>query len=495
MQAAWAPQQGKMPGDSSLKMKSRVAMMRRGRSSAEGESRLDIDTSDIVLPPHIRSRLDDLFTQIEREFELLYAENLALHDEVKVLNNRLGIGEREESHEPSDSLFGVKALAKKSGSQISQKIKTTYKASTSRIVSSFKAASSGCQQVREYRGHRDGVWEVSLSKHGPQVIGTASADYTARLWCIETGSCLLQYNGHSGSVNSLRFHPSQDLVLTASGDQTSHIWRAQINLPIPFSGDFPGVHGLQKSHSSGEEEVETSEKEDAPDDIGDHEVTVVRSPVLELHGHTGVIIAADWLAGGTQVISASWDRMANLYDAETAEVINTLTGHDSELTHVCAHPAQKLVVTSSKDTTFRVWDLRDKSMQVNVFQGHTQPVTSAVFAGVDMVVSGSDDRTVKVWDLRNMRSPNTTIRTDSAVNRLAISQSSMTIAIPLDNRHVRLHDIHGVRLGRLPRNNRQGHSRMVCAATWCDDHPMCNLFTCGFDRRVFGWNVNPQSKD
>jgi WD40 repeat protein len=55
-------------------------------------------------------------------------------------------------------------------------------------------------------------------------------------------------------------------------------------------------------------------------------VTVVRSPVLELHGHTGVIIAADWLAGGTQIISASWDRMANLYDAETAEVVNTLTG-------------------------------------------------------------------------------------------------------------------------------------------------------------------------
>jgi hypothetical protein len=36
-----------------------------------------------------------------------------VQDEVKVLNNRLGIGEREESHEPSDSLFGVKALAKK----------------------------------------------------------------------------------------------------------------------------------------------------------------------------------------------------------------------------------------------------------------------------------------------------------------------------------------------------------------------------------------------
>lgn len=46
-----------------------------------------------------------------------------------------------------------------------------------------------------------------------------------------------------------------------------------------------------------------------------------------------------------------------------------------------------------------------------------RPVTTAVFAGGDNLVSGSDDRMVKVWDLKNMRSPVTTIRTDSPVNR------------------------------------------------------------------------------
>jgi len=46
-----------------------------------------------------------------------------------------------------------------------------------------------------------------------------------------------------------------------------------------------------------------------------------------------------------------------------------------------------------------------------------RPVTTAVFAGGDNLVSGSDDRMVKVWDLKNMRSPVTTIRLDSPVNR------------------------------------------------------------------------------
>lgn len=62
-------------------------------------------------------------------------------------------------------------------------------------------------------------------------------------------------------------------------------------------------------------------------------------------------------------------------------------------------------------------------------------VTSTVFTRDDKVVSGSDDRTVKVWELRNMRSALTTIRTDAAVNRLAVSQSGV-IAIPHDNRYI-----------------------------------------------------------
>lgn len=81
-------------------------------------------------------------------------------------------------------------------------------------------------------------------------------------------------------------------------------------------------------------------------------------------------------------------------------------------------------------------------------------VTSAVFTREDKVVSGSDDRSVKVWDFRNMRSPLATIRADSAVNRLAVSNTGV-IAIPHDNRQVRLFDLTGQRIARLPRTSRQ----------------------------------------
>lgn len=59
-----------------------------------------------------------------------------------------------------------------------------------------------------------------------------------------------------------------------------------------------------------------------------------------------------------------------------------------------------------------------------------------------------------------MRSPLATIRSDSSANKLAVSPSGV-IAIPYDNRQVRLFDLNGNRLARLPRSSRQVHSLSI----------------------------------
>lgn len=83
------------------------------------------------------------------------------------------------------------------------------------------------------------------------------------------------------------------------------------------------------------------------------------------------------------------------------------------------------------------------------------------------------------------------------VCRLSVSPVHNIIAIPHDNRHVRLYDLNGNRLSRLPRGSRQGHKRMVCATSWSDKELTtgCNLFTCGFDRKVIGWNVSLEKEN
>ncbi|XP_046971561.1 WD repeat-containing protein 37 [Vanessa cardui] len=465
-------------------MKSSKRRLQALTESSDGlPNYLKMEDSETSIPPVFRSRLHDLFSQIEKEFDLLYTENLNLQEKIDILSEKLEresyVGDKQNIDYIEFETSGKNSKVKLTQNN-SQKVKASHKlkVQTSKIVSSFKAPTYNCQPIREFTGHKDGIWDVSTARPGQALIGTASADHTACVWSVEWAKCLLQYTGHSGSVNSIRFHPNRDIALTSSGDNTAHVWQAAVNWDLPR-----GQSSEEELEGGGEESLGEGDRPE-----------VLRTPLIELTGHMGVVVAADWLTGGDHVITASWDRTANLYDVETGDCLQILTGHDHELTHASAHHNSRLVVTASRDTTFRLWDFREPIHSVSVFQGHTESVTSAVFTREDKVVSGSDDRSVKVWDVRNMRSALATIRSDSSVNRVCVSGAGL-IAIPHDNRQVRLFDLQGQRLARLPRSSRQGHRRMVTSVAWAEDiSSNINFFSCGFDRRILGWSIQP-SKD
>ncbi len=152
-------------------------------------------------------------------------------------------------------------------------------------------------------------------------------------------------------------------------------------------------------------------------------INVNKNMLFTLYLFVAPVMSCDWMLDGQKLVSGSWDRTAKLWDFESAQVIHSLegelafryykllhphsshtltlhTGHDQELTHVCAHPTQQLLVTSSEDATFRLWDFRAPPIHsVNVFQGHSKAVNSAAFSSREYVVSGSDDHFIKVGKL------------------------------------------------------------------------------------------------
>uniref|UniRef100_M3YXQ8 WD repeat-containing protein 37 n=1 Tax=Mustela putorius furo TaxID=9669 RepID=M3YXQ8_MUSPF len=358
------------------KRKSHSLSIRRTNSSEQertGLPREMLEGQPSERPSSIVISLLELSGVEEKLFEVFIKKRIELlRREIETLNERLAVeGQAVDGAELSKGQLKTKdsSILNVLPNKIEETVKLWGGGISKNIVSSFKTTTSraACQLVKEYVGHRDGIWDVSAARTPPVVLGTASADHTALLWSIETGRCLVKYSGHVGSVNSIKFHPSEQLALTASGDQTAHIWSYAVQLPTPQ----PVADTTQQV--CGEDEVECSDK-DEPDVDADvsSDCPTIRVPLTSLKSHQGVVIAADWLVGGKQVVTASWDRTANLFDVETAELVHALTGHDQELTHCCTHPTQRLVVTSSRDTTFRLWDFRDPSIHsVNVFQGHT----------------------------------------------------------------------------------------------------------------------------
>ena len=97
-----------------------------------------------------------------------------------------------------------------------------------------------------------------MSRLGLPVVGTASADQTARIWGMHSGTCLLQYHGHSGSVNCIRFHPSKELVLTTSGDGTAHIWQCAVSVQNESSSGRVAMGSSEDELEFVEEQYEVS---------------------------------------------------------------------------------------------------------------------------------------------------------------------------------------------------------------------------------------------
>ena len=136
-------------------------------------------------------------------------------------------------------------------------------------------------------------------------------------------------------------------ALTASGDGTAHIWRPE---KVTSIGTATG-----SSEDSGDSESEENENRGQ---TGGHvsssssNVVSVKAPILVLSGHQGVVSGCAWM-NEELAVTSSWDRSANLYNVESGALLQTLAGHDRELTHVACHPTQRLVATCSLDSTFR----------------------------------------------------------------------------------------------------------------------------------------------
>ena len=368
--------------------------------------------SGSAIPPALRVRLYELFVQIEKEFEMLYVENVGLQERVDSFNSEQHLQQQQhlqqraqqQHHQqqqqqqkrshgrpssehleptltPTPSSASMASLMNTMAANLpkgmskgiyAHKIRShtnKLRQQTNRIMSNLKGppAINCTAPHRRFVGHKDGVWDVSISRMGLPLIGTASADHTAIVWGMNSGRPLLQYKGHSGSVNSIRFHPNKELVLTASGDSTAHIWQCAVHL---FSeNNTPG-----RMASSEDELGDTNESMEMAEsfmlDDNQEDYSVLRTPLRSLAGHGGVVIAADWLPGGDHVVTGGWDRLACVWDTNTGQLLHQLTGHDDELTHTAAHPSSRLVVTSSKDSTFRLWDFRESIHSVSVFQGH-----------------------------------------------------------------------------------------------------------------------------
>ncbi|RZL15008.1 MAG: hypothetical protein EOO89_15180, partial [Pedobacter sp.] len=143
-----------------------------------------------------------------------------------------------------------------------------------------------------------------------QTILTAS-DNSAKLWDANSGKMLVEYKGHSGTVNSATFSPDGYRVLTASDDSTARIWNAA-------NGKL----------------------------------------IADLAGHKAAVTSASFFNNGKKVFTYSaYDYSVKIWDATNGKLVHSLDGHTDDINTATLSADEKRLITASDDNTSKIWDV------------------------------------------------------------------------------------------------------------------------------------------
>src|SRR5262249_42448652 len=151
---------------------------------------------------------------------------------------------------------------------------------------------------------------------------------------------------------------------------------------------------------------------------------------LKVHGGAGYSMSsAAFSPDGKRIVTASDDKTARVWDAETGKQIGQpRKGHTRGVGSAAFSPDGKRIVTASLDQTARLWDA-ETGEQIGDLAGHTDNVINAAFSpDGKRIVTASQDKTARV--IREIFA--NTQKLVSAVPRCLTSEQRKAFFLPLE---------------------------------------------------------------
>ena len=130
-----------------------------------------------------------------------------------------------------------------------------------------------------------------------------------------------------------------------------------------------------------------------------HAVEPPREPILTLKGHTSGVFHVTYSLDGKMMATSSKDHTARLWDAATGNLLFTLAGHKQSVYSSSFSPDGKFLATASEDRTLKLWDTTT-GKELRNFVGHGEDVYCVQFSpDGTKLASGCSDRHVCIWEV------------------------------------------------------------------------------------------------
>ncbi|QTA82303.1 WD40 repeat-containing protein [Desulfonema limicola] len=216
-------------------------------------------------------------------------------------------------------------------------------------------------EIRRFM-HTELIQSLAFSPDG-KYAATGDIDTTVCIWKVADGQKIHTLQGHTHYITSVSFSPDGKYILTGSNDKTAQLWNTETGKPIG-----------QKS--------------------------LVDSPRLVPQlGHSRTITDLDISPDGKQLVTASQDSSACLWDVKTGRLIRKFTGHSEEINDVDFAPDGSLIITGSDDGSALIWDAKT-GKTIQQFTPDSCITAVAFSPDAKYAATGADSNWIRIWDTK-----------------------------------------------------------------------------------------------
>jgi len=244
----------------------------------------------------------------------------------------------------------------------------------------------------EFKTHQStapGILCLDVHKEADNRIVTGGVDSQVILFDAEQGKLAQKMAGHSKKINSVVFHPTKDVILSGSQDNTARVWACSDT--SNWKASYNCAHIVRK--------------------------------------HSGEVTDLSVHPLGDFFLTSSLDKSWALHDISTGRCVRHVREQQSGYGCMKFHPDGLILAGGTQDKTVQVWDIKDQ-VTVATLSGHEGEIEALSFSENGYyLATASRDGTVKLWDLRKPLNIQTLQVTDGPVNQARFDQTGQYLAV------------------------------------------------------------------